>query len=190
MPDSKEGLQWWDCLELCFHDERKTYFELDAGFEGLNPAYQSTSWETLLLLSRFSRVRPCVTPETAAHQAPLPLGFSRQEWWSGSLFPSPMYESEKWKWSQWVVSNSQRPHGLQHTRLRRPWDSPGKNTGVGCHCLLLISPLKLVKPETDSTKYQQGRRAAGTRGAAAENVRDSLFEDVWWFPQRCPRSTT
>ena len=32
-----------------------------------------------------------------------------------------------------VVSDSVRPHGLQPTRLRRPWDSPGKNTGVGCH---------------------------------------------------------
>ena len=33
----------------------------------------------LLLLSRFSRVRLCVTPQTAAHQAPPSLGFSRQE---------------------------------------------------------------------------------------------------------------
>ena len=49
----------------------------------------------LLLLSRFSRVRLCVTPETAAHQAPLSLGFSRQEHWSGLPFPSPMHESEK-----------------------------------------------------------------------------------------------
>ena len=49
----------------------------------------------LLLLSRFSRVRVCVTPETAAHQAPLSLGFSRQEHWSGLPFPSPLYESEK-----------------------------------------------------------------------------------------------
>ena len=32
-----------------------------------------------LLLSRFSHVQLCVTPETAAHQAPLSLGFSRQE---------------------------------------------------------------------------------------------------------------
>ena len=32
--------------------------------------------------------------------------------------------------------DSSRPHGLQPTRLRRPWDSPGKSTGVGCHCLL------------------------------------------------------
>ena len=37
----------------------------------------------------------CATPETAAHQAPLSLGFSRQEHWSGLPFPSPMHESEK-----------------------------------------------------------------------------------------------
>ena len=36
----------------------------------------------LLLLSCFSRVRLCATPQTAAHQAPLPSGFSRQEHWS------------------------------------------------------------------------------------------------------------
>ena len=52
-----------------------------------------------LLLSRFSCVRLCVTPKTTAHQAPPSLGFSRQEHWSGLPFPSPMYESEKWKWS-------------------------------------------------------------------------------------------
>ena len=32
-----------------------------------------------------------------------------------------------------------RPHGLQPTRLLRPWDFPGKSTGVGCHCLLLLT---------------------------------------------------
>ena len=43
----------------------------------------------LLLLSRFSRVWPSVTPWTAAHQAPLSMGFSRQEYWSGlSTFPA------------------------------------------------------------------------------------------------------
>ena len=35
-----------------------------------------------------------------------------------------------------VVSNSLWPCGLYPTRLLRPWDSPGKNTGVGCHFLL------------------------------------------------------
>ena len=48
----------------------------------------------LLLLSPFSRVRLCATPETAAHQAPC------------------------------------------------PWDSPGKNTGVGCHFLLQCTKVK------------------------------------------------
>ena len=42
----------------------------------------------------------------------------------------------KWKWSHSVVSDSERPHGLQPTRLLRPWGFPGKSTGVGCHCLL------------------------------------------------------
>ena len=71
-----------------------------------------------------------------AHQAPPSLGFSRQEHWSGLPFPSPMHESGKWKWSCSVMSDSQRPHGLQPTRLLHPWDFPGNSTGVGCHCLL------------------------------------------------------
>ena len=49
----------------------------------------------LLLLSCLSRVRLCATPQTAAHQAPPSLGYSRQEHWSGFPFPSPMYENEK-----------------------------------------------------------------------------------------------
>ena len=49
----------------------------------------------LLLLSRFSCVRLCVTPETEAHQAPAFLGFSKQEHWSGLPFSSPLHESEK-----------------------------------------------------------------------------------------------
>ena len=48
----------------------------------------------MLLLSHFSRVQLCVTPETAAHQAPLSLGFSRQEHCSGLPFSSPMHKSE------------------------------------------------------------------------------------------------
>ena len=44
----------------------------------------------LLLLSCFGRVRLCATPWTAAHQAPLSMGFSRQEYWSGVPLPSPI----------------------------------------------------------------------------------------------------
>ena len=42
------------------------------------------------------------------------------------------------------MSDSARPHGLQPTRLLCPWDSPGKSTGVGCHCLLRASVLLLL----------------------------------------------
>ena len=41
-----------------------------------------------------------------------------------------------------VVSDSVRPHRRPPTRLRRPWDSPGKNTGVGCHFLLQCMKMK------------------------------------------------
>ena len=47
-------------------------------------------------------------------------------------FPSSMHESEV---AQSCLTLKQR-HGLQPTRLLRPWDFPGKSTGVGCHCLL------------------------------------------------------
>ena len=60
----------------------------------------------LLLLSPFSRVRLYATPQTAAHQAPPCLRFSRQEHWSGLPFPFPVHESEKWKWSRSVLSDS------------------------------------------------------------------------------------
>ena len=83
-----------------------------------------------------------------AHQAPPSLGFSRQEHWTGLPFPSPMHESEKWKWSHSVVSNSLWPHGLQPTRLLCLWDFPGKSTGVGCHCLLpCLSSTFQIQPD-------------------------------------------
>ena len=42
-----------------------------------------------------------------------------------------------------VMSDSVWPHRWQPTRLRRPWDSPGKNTGVGCHFLLQCMKVKV-----------------------------------------------
>ena len=98
---------------------------------------ESIVYMLLLLLNRFSRVRLCVTPQMEAHQAPLSLGFSRQEHWSGLPVPSPMHESEIESEAA-VLSDSQRPYGLQPTRLLHPWDCPGKSTGVGCHCLIQL----------------------------------------------------
>ena len=67
--------------------------------------YILESWGSLLLLlSCFSRVQLCVTPEMAAQQAPPSLGFSRQEHWSAISF------SNAWKWKVKVKS-------LSHVRL-------------------------------------------------------------------------
>ena len=47
-----------------------------------------------------------------------------------------------------VVSDCLRPHGLQPARLPCPWDSPGKNTGLGCHALLQgIFPTQRFNPK-------------------------------------------
>ena len=67
-------------------------------------------------------------------------------------FPSPMHESEKWKWSSSVMSDSSQPHGLQPTRLLCPWGFPGKSTGVGCHCLLRTLVQGLAKRRVKSAK--------------------------------------
>ena len=47
-------------------------------------------------------------------------------------------------WVASVVSDSAWPHKWQPTRLPRPWDSPDKNTGVGCHFLLQCMKVKLL----------------------------------------------
>ena len=90
-----------------------------------------------LPLSRFSCVRLYATPQTAAHQAPLSLGLSRQEHWSSlPLLLQCMKVKSESEVSCSILSDSLQPHGLQLTRLLRPWNFSGKRTGVGWHCLL------------------------------------------------------
>ena len=73
-------------------------------------------------------------PIDGSHQAPPSLGFSRQEHWRGLPFP---FQCMKVKSESHVAQLCpQRPRGLPPSRLLRPWDFPGKSTGVGCHCLL------------------------------------------------------
>ena len=90
-------INWW-IKKIWYVDTMKCYSEIKR--------------KEVLLLSHFSHVRLCATPETAAYQAPLSLGFCRQEHWSGLPFPSPMHQSEKSKWTRSVAFDSSRSHGL------------------------------------------------------------------------------
>ena len=104
----------------------------------------------LLLLSHFSRVWLWATPVMAAHQALPSLGFSRQEHWSGLPFPSPMHESEKWKWSPQSCPTLSDPmdcsppgssiHGIFQARVLE-WDA------IAFSVMLSNS---LPNPESDS----------------------------------------
>ena len=69
-----------------------------------------------------------------------------------------MHESEKGKWSRSVMSDSSQPHGLQPTRLLRPWDFPGKSTRVGCHCLLCWGTLVTLKLWCISDPKEKGEK--------------------------------
>ena len=107
-----------------------------------------------------------MTPWTVTHQAPLSIGFPKQEYWSGLPFPSPRdlsnpgieHGSPAWQTDSLPLSHwgsptqctecesvkvlvtqlcpTLQPHGLWLTRFLCPWNSPGKNTGVGSHSFL------------------------------------------------------
>ena len=64
-----------------------------------------------------------------------------------------MHESEKWKWSRSVVPDSSWPHGLEPTRLLRPWDFAGKSTGVGCHHWLNVTSDTSIAKEVECCKF-------------------------------------
>ena len=77
----------------------------------------SNAWKGKLKVKSLSRVQLVATPWSAAYQALLSMGFSRQEYWSGVPLPSPV---QLLSWP-----NSLQPQGLQCTRLPCPSLSPG-----------------------------------------------------------------
>ena len=110
-------------------------------------------------------VRILATPWTVARQAPLSMGFSRQEYWSGWPFPSPGDLPdpgiEPRSPALQADALTSGPPGKPSTAAKsrqscptlcdpmdggpsgsRPWDSPGKHTGVGCHFLLQCMKVK------------------------------------------------
>ena len=105
--------------------------------------------------------------------------------------------------SRLVVSDSAWPHRRQPTRLPRPWDSPGKNTGVGCHFLFQCRKVKsenevaqlclLVTPWTAAhqappsmgysrQEYWSGMPLPSPESSAMYTINyDSRFTTTGWF---------
>ena len=91
IPGKSHLIPLWICLvqhSTTFHRQIHNYEEVSWTAPYSLTVYMGL---LLLLLSRFGRVRLCATPQTAAHQAPPSMGFSRQEYWSGVPLPSPCW---------------------------------------------------------------------------------------------------
>ena len=69
-----------------------------------------------------------------------------------------------------VMSDSVRPHRRQPTRLCRPWDSPGKNTGVGCHFLLQCVKVKIESEVTQSCLTLSNIMDRGLPGSSIHGI--------------------
>ena len=93
-----------------------------------------------------------------------------------------------------VVSNSVRPQRRQPTRLPRPWDSPGKNTGVGCHSLLQCMKVKSESEVAQScptlaTPWTTAHQAPPSMGYSRQEYWSgvplpSLVKDVYPPPRK------
>ena len=66
----------------------------------------SNAWKWKVKGKSLSRVRLLATPWTAAHQAPLSMGFSRQEYWSGVPLPSGLFHHNKLLQIHWLEKHS------------------------------------------------------------------------------------
>ena len=63
-----------------------------------------------------------------------------------------------------------RPHRWQPTRLPRPWDSPGKNTGVGCHLLLQCMQVKSEREVAQSCPTPSDPMDCSPPGSSAHGI--------------------
>ena len=94
-----------------------------------NPGIKPTSPESPALAGRFFTAEPPRKPHSKLTPNPHSTPTSLPSLWG-------------WFGLGSIVSDPVRPHRQQPTRFPRPWDSPGKNTGVGCHFLLQCRKVK------------------------------------------------
>ena len=93
------------------------------------------------------------------------------------------------------MSDPQRPHGLQPSRLFHPWDSPGKNTGVGCHFLLQCMKVKSESEVAQSCPTLRDPMDCSLPGSSAHGVFQARVLEwvaiafstysLWWIAKKC-----
>ena len=85
----------------------------------------SNAWKWKVKVKLLSWVRLSVTPWTAAYQAPLSMGFSRQEYWSGVPLPSPSGSLKSFKKQHLLASHNKEKSDIdKHRQMHKPkgWD--------------------------------------------------------------------
>ena len=86
------------------------------------------------------------------------------------------------------MSDSVRPHRQQPTRLLCPWDSPGKNTGVGCHFLLQCVKVKSEREVAQSCLTLSDPMACSLLGSSVHGIFQARVLE--WVPLPSPKTQT
>ena len=133
----------------------------------------------LLLLSHISRVQLCAIPQMAGSSVPGILQARILEWVAIAFSNRRMLSGFSRVWLC-------EPHGQQPTRLPCSWDSPGKNTGVGCHCLLqsVMQVFKIFASNVPfSQKVSKLHVPSKLKGKKEEKFRNWTSEKVETYSQ-------
>ena len=137
----------------------------------------------MLLFSRSVTSNSSAIPWTVACQAPLSKGFSRQDYWSGLPLWLVLKSQDLFEWVSEVAQSCPtlcNPMDCSLTRFLRPWDFPGKNTGVGCHFLLQeIFPTQGLNPglpHCRQTLYRLSHQGRSKVLSIAGRITDSDYQ--------------
>ena len=102
------------------------------------------AWKWKVKVRLLSRVRPFATPWTVAYQAFLSMGFSRQEYWSGMLLPSPISCYMELKncsaesWASLMAQMGKNPSAMQETQVQSlGWEDPWRREWLPTSVFLL-----------------------------------------------------
>ena len=145
------------------------------------------------MLRRFSRVGLCATLWTAAHQAPLSMEYSRQEYWSGLPLPSPP-RRHKWQKKEttglpWWLSGAEftcqcRRHGFDpwSWKIQRVWEKLSLHTTLISLCLRAQEP-KLPKPMSART-HVCNKRSCHNEKTTHHNYRMAHAHCKDWHSQK------